>query len=73
MSNEKKKRKYTFRKGQIFPYESGGIIHYTGKAERKLSKDIGWVLGTNKKRKTEYSKKQQNSLVFRHKPPSQQI
>ncbi len=24
---KKKKRKYTFRKGQIIPYESGSLIH----------------------------------------------
>ena len=34
----KKKRKYTFRKGQIIPYESGSLMHMMVKAEREILK-----------------------------------
>jgi len=36
----KKKRKYTFRKGQLAPYESGSIVHQAEKAERELFKAL---------------------------------
>ncbi len=35
---ERKKRKYTFRKGEVFPYESGSFIHETVKAQRAAAK-----------------------------------
>lgn len=51
MPTEKKKRKYTFRKGQLIPYESGSIMHEAAKAERQLAKDFDKAFGTTKKRK----------------------
>ena len=53
MPAKKKKRKYTFRKGQIVPYESGSLMHEAVKAERELKKDLGRALGYKKRRKSE--------------------
>jgi len=52
----KKKRKYTFRKDQIVPYESGSLIHEAVKAERQLKKDLGRALGYEKKKKQQKRK-----------------
>jgi hypothetical protein len=38
MSTKKKKRKYTFRKGEAIPYESGGPMHEMIKAQRERGK-----------------------------------
>lgn len=35
---EKKKRKYTFRKNQPIPFESGSIMHYVEKTRKKAAK-----------------------------------
>jgi predicted GIY-YIG superfamily endonuclease len=51
MPAKKKKRKYTFRKGQIVPYESGSLMHEAVKAERELKKGLGRALGTPKKKR----------------------
>jgi len=47
----KKKRKYTFRKGQLIPYKSGSIVHEEVKLHRELTKDVARAFGTKKKRK----------------------
>jgi hypothetical protein len=36
----KKKRTYTFRKGQPVPYESGSIVHELTKTEREAFKSL---------------------------------
>jgi len=46
-----KKRKYTFRKGQPIPYESGSPIHVMEKTEREAAKRISQVLGDRKTKK----------------------
>jgi hypothetical protein len=49
---ERKKRTYTFRKGEVIPYESGSIIHEDVKALKQASRDL-WGFepqGTRKKR-----------------------
>ena len=51
MSAKKKKRKYTFRKGQIIPYESGSIMHEMVKMEREVKKAIRKALGEPSKKK----------------------
>lgn len=51
MPVKKKKRKYTFRKGQIVPYESGSLMHKAVKAERETAKELARALGTAKKQK----------------------
>ena len=51
MVSKKKKRKYTFRKGQIIPYESGSLMHEFVKAERELKKTIKKALEEPKKKK----------------------
>ena len=56
MPAKKKKRKYTFRKGQIVPYESGSLMHEAVKAEREFKKDLARALGTPKKRKKQKRK-----------------
>jgi len=48
---EKKKRKYTFRKGQPIPYESGSVIHQVEKAQRETMREVALALGTSRKRK----------------------
>jgi hypothetical protein len=48
---QKKKRKYTFRKGQLIPYESGSLVHKIQKSERETAKRFERVIGTNKKKK----------------------
>jgi hypothetical protein len=37
---QKKKRTYTFRKGQPIPYESGSIAHQIEKTQRELGKSL---------------------------------
>jgi len=49
MSTKKKKRKYTFRKGQPIPYESGSIMHQMVKAERETRKTLARALSPSKK------------------------
>lgn len=49
MTTKKKKRKYTFRKGQIVPYESGSLMHKAVKAERERDKRLAQLLSTSKK------------------------
>ena len=51
MPAKKKKRKYTFRKGQIIPYESGSLMHEMVKAEREARKIIRKVLEEPKEKK----------------------
>jgi len=51
MSPKSKKRKYTFRKGQIVPYESRSLIHTAVKAEKEATKRMTRALGTPKKQK----------------------
>jgi hypothetical protein len=36
----KTKRKYTFRKGKVIPYESGSPIHQMEKLDRKVKKQV---------------------------------
>ena len=43
-------RKYTFRKGEVIPYESGSIIHEDVKALRQTSRDLFDQPTTRKKR-----------------------
>jgi hypothetical protein len=47
----KKKRIYTFRKGQIIPYESGSPMHQMVKAEKEAAKGIARALDTSKRQK----------------------
>jgi len=51
MPAKKKKRKYTFRKGQIIPYESGSLMHQMVKAEREARKSVAKALGVSEKKK----------------------
>ncbi len=56
MPAKKRKRKYTFRKGQTVPYESGSLMHEAIKAKRerakkKLSRILSPSKKTSKKRK----------------------
>jgi len=52
MPAKKKKRKYTFRKGKIIPYESGSLIHITEKAQRETFRALQKALkGEEKKRR----------------------
>ena len=51
MVSKKKKRKYTFRKGQIIPYESGSLMHEFVKAERELKKLLKRLWKNLKRRK----------------------
>lgn len=51
MLAKKKKRKYTFRKGQQIPYKSGSIIHIEAKARRETAKQLARALETTKKEK----------------------
>jgi len=48
---QKKKKKYTFRKGQLVPYESGSVMHKIQKSERERAKLMERVIGTKKKKK----------------------
>lgn len=57
MTTKKKKRKYTFRKGQIVPYESGSLMHEMVKAERETRHTIQKALGTTKKKKKKRKRK----------------
>jgi len=56
MPAKKKKRKYTFRKGQIVPYESGSLMHEAVKVEREFKKDLGRTLRSPKKSKKQKRK-----------------
>jgi hypothetical protein len=52
---EKKKRKYTFRKGQPIPYESGSFVHRQVKAlkedQRNFEKGAEELFGVKKRRR----------------------
>jgi hypothetical protein len=48
---QKKKRKYTFRKGQLIPYESGSVMHKIQKSELETAKHMERVIGTQKKKR----------------------
>ena len=57
MSAKKKKRKYTFRKGQLIPYESGSIMHQLAKTERETRKTIASALHPAKKKSKKRKRK----------------
>lgn len=46
---QRKKRKYTFRKGEVFPYESGSLMHEEVKSRRQAASESAF--GSRKKRK----------------------
>jgi hypothetical protein len=52
---EKKKRKYTFRKGQPIPYESGSFVHRQVKAlkedQRTFEKRAEELFGVKKRKR----------------------
>jgi len=48
---QKKRRKYTFRKGLLVPYESGSVMHEIQKSERETAKLMERVTGTHKKKR----------------------
>jgi len=50
-----KKRKYTFRKGEAVPYESGSIIHESVKSHRAMARNLSSALDSPKKRKRKQS------------------
>jgi len=52
MPAEKKKRKYTFRKGQVIPYESGSLIHQEIKAQRRTAREMKRAFGTKNQKKS---------------------
>jgi len=52
---EKKKRKYTFRKNELFPYESGSLIHQGVKAHRQASRDFASAFDEPKTRRRKQS------------------
>ena len=43
------KRKYTFRKGEILPYESGSFIHEEVKTQRQMAKNLESAFGEPRK------------------------
>jgi len=51
MPAKKKKRKYTFRKGQPIPYESGSLLHQIEKAQRETFRTLQKVLKGEKKKR----------------------
>lgn len=59
MSTKRKKRKYTFRKGQKVPYESTSIMHEVVKSERERAKELSQILSPTKTPKKQ--KKKQDS------------
>ena len=48
---ERRKRKYTFRKSEAFPYQSGSIIHEGVKAQRQIARDFDSAFGSKTSRK----------------------
>lgn len=60
MPTKKKKRKYTFRKGQPIPYESGSLMHIEVKARRETAKQLARALGTTKKQKRKAKRESSN-------------
>lgn len=52
---QRKKRKYTFRKGEIFPYESGSLIHEGVKAQRRVARNFESAFEPRKRRKKDDS------------------
>jgi hypothetical protein len=49
------KRKYTFRKGEIIPYPSGGIIHEAVKTQREMAKNLESAFGEPRKTRRKQS------------------
>jgi len=56
MSAEKKKRKYTFRKDQPFPYKSGTLIHEGVRTAREQAKRWGFSSSSKKTSKKQKRK-----------------
>jgi hypothetical protein len=48
---QRRKRTYTFRKGEMIPYESGSLVHEEVKTQREIAKNFESAFGEPRKRR----------------------